>query len=1025
VTGRRASGRGRLVWSDWAIDNPLAVRALFLVLAVLGLAAGFAMPAQRYPDVSFPSVTIVTRWPGTAANQIETGVTRPIERAVAGLSGVQTVMSLIAPGTTTTVVDFPIGANIGVETDALRSRIEQLRPSLPAGSDPPVIRASGADEVPVLTYVVQSATRAPGELSRLIDTSLSSDLQSARGIGRISRLGGVDREINVRADPARMAALGVTMAQVADSLHGTARDEPAGSARVGGGEQPLQVINAAHSPQDLAGLPLPLPGTRQVRLGDVATIADGAAEPSQFVRLNGQNAVAVQIGKSDGGDEITLERDVNAVFAAWRRHYPDIAFIPVYSTVRDTRESLSATVRALIEGIVLTTFAVWLFLRDWRATAIAAVAMPASLLPALLVMWALGFSLNLVTLLALTLVIGILVDDAIVEVENIRRYLDAGAEPETAAREGAARIGLAVVATTLAIVVVFAPVSFMAGVPGRFFHEFGITVAAAVLASLAVARLLTPVLAARYLRRHAHRAARDRALPARLSMAIARPWLVLAGGGVMIVLTLLLALQLPTGFQPVGNPDHIFIKVQGPPGATWTDMDRVIGDATRLLLREPDVAGVFAQDGTKIIGNIGGDRGQPDLRDATLTVMFRPDHARTAQQFREALRLPLAALPGARINLLNEAAGADIQTNLVGDDPQALHDTADRLVRQMRTIPGLFDPRIDTSVGGSVLQVRPDAQAMARLGVSSDALARVLKIATEGDADAQLPRMERDGQAVPVRLRLSDGSRASLDTLRNLLVPTAGGVTTLGAVATLDLAGSPDKITRFDQKREVRIEADLRAGTRFGDAMGAIAHLPVMADLPPGLSTKAFGNQRSMKELFASLGIVFSLAIGLMYAILVLLYGDMRRPLVVLAALPPAVTGAIVGLWLFGFALDLPALIGLLMLLGLVAKNSILIVDHCVECERRGLGAAEAALAAVRVRMRPILMTSLAMVAGMLPTALALGEGSEFRQPLAVTLIGGLASSTFASLVFVPALYIIVISRRARQSAEPSLEPVG
>ncbi len=1024
MTERRASGRGRLVWSDWAIDNPLAVRALFLVLAVLGLAAGFAMPAQRYPDVSFPSVTIVTRWPGTAANQIETGVTRPIERAVAGLSGVQAVMSMIAPGTSTTVVDFPIGANIGVETDALRSRIEQLRPSLPAGSDPPVIRASGADEVPVLTYVVHSATRDAGEVSRLIDTSLSSDLQAARGIGRISRLGGVDREISVRADPARMAALGVTMAQVADSLHGTARDDPAGSARVGGGEQPLQVINAAHSPQDLANLPLPLPGMRQVRLGDVATIADGAAEPSQFVRFNGQNAVAVEIGKSDGGDEIALERDVHAVFAGWQRRYPDIAFIPVYSTVRDTRESLSATIRALVEGIVLTTFAVWLFLRDWRATAIAAVAMPASLLPALLVMWGLGFSLNMVTLLALTLVIGILVDDAIVEVENIRRYLDAGAPPEAAARAGAAQIGLAVVATTLAIVVVFLPVSFMAGVPGRFFHEFGITVAAAVLASLAVARLLTPVLAARHLRPHASRAI-DRALPARLLMAIARPWRVLAGGAVMIVLTLVLALQLPTGFQPVGDPDHVLIKVQGPPGATWADMDRVIGDATRLLLRQSDVAGVFAQDGTKIIGNIGGDRGQPDLRDATLTVMFRADHARTAQAFREAMRLPLAAMPGARINLLNDAAGADVQTNLVGEDPNALRDTAERLVKQMRTIPGLFDPRIDASVGGSVLQVRPDGQAMARLGVSSDTLARVLKVATEGDADAQLPRMERDGQAVPVRLRLSDGSRASLDTLRNLLVPTAAGVTTLGAVASLDLAGSPDKITRFDQKREVRIEADLRAGTRFGDAMGAIAHLPAMADLPPGLSTKAFGNQRSMKELFASLGIVFSLAIGLMYAILVLLYGDLRRPLVVLAALPPAVTGAIVGLWLFGFALDLPALIGLLMLLGLVAKNSILIVDQCVDGERCGLGAAEAALAAVRVRMRPILMTSLAMVAGMLPTALALGEGSEFRQPLAVTLIGGLASSTFASLVFVPALYIVLINRRQRQVAEPFLEPVG
>ena len=1009
--------------STWAVGHPLPVVMLFVALAIAGLVAFATLPVKRYPDINFPAVSVTVVQPGTAAGELETTVTRPIEQAVAGLPRAEIVVSTVAQGVSTTVVQFDLGQDLREATDRIRTQVDQVRTQLPAGVDPPIVRQVEIEDIPILSFAVTSSTRSIGALSTLIDDDVIAAIQHVPGVSKVTRIGGVAREINVIADPARMSAAGLTVPQLNDALRRFSRDDPAGLAQVGGREQAMRLSNAAIGVDELRGMTIPTGAGRVVRLGDVAEIGDGAAETRSFARLNGAPAIGFQIARTREASELTVEDGVTRAVATLARTHADLRFQRIFSTVDETRASYDATLKALLEGLVLTSLAVWLFLRDWRATAIAAIAMPASLIPTFAAMALLGFSLNIVTLLALTLVIGILVDDAIVEVENIEKRLQAGMTPRAAAIDGANAIGLAVVATTLALVVVFLPVSFMAGVPGRFFHEFGIAVSIAVLFSLAVARLLTPLMAARFLVAHRVRAA---APPSRryarlLARALAAPWWTMLACVAMLAATGAIVPMLSTGFQPAGDPDHVYVKVQGAPGATARDMDAAVAAATALFRTAPEVATVFAQVGSKIGGGAGGDRGLADLRDATLTVVFRPDRTTTATAFRNRLRPRLRTLPDARVNFLGDTAGPDIVTILTGDDPALLQATADRLLADMKRLPLIADPRLSSPPGAPEIVIHPDRDAMARLGIGADTLSAIARVATMGDIDRNLPRLTDGADQVHIRLRFPDADRQDLDRLRGLRIPTAGGdATTLGAIATLDFAAASPKITRMDQRRQIAIEADLGPGVEFGDATAAIRALPTLRALPAGIDTAALGNQRAMEQLFTSLALVFLAAVLLLYILLVLLFGNLSRPLVILCALPPALTGAFLALLLGGFALNLPALIGILMLIGLAAKNSILLVDHAMQCEQAGDPPLRAIVAACHERARPIIMTTVAMAAGMVPAALALGQGAEFRQPMAISVIGGLVSSTLVSLVIVPVVYLLLTRRPGWRRTGPA-----
>ncbi|WP_097093527.1 efflux RND transporter permease subunit [Novosphingobium sp. Chol11] len=997
--------------SAWAIRNPIPVVSLFILLTIAGIVAYVGLPIKQFPNVNFPVVSVTVTQNGAAPSEVENQITRPIENALSSVAGVKHISSTAVLGSSTTTVEFELHSDMQKATDDVRTAVERARIDLPPGIDPPLVQRLDIDSAPILTYAVSAPGMGDTELSRFIDKVVTRALQAQAGVAQVHRIGGADREINIVLDAQRMAALGVTAPQVNNALAAFHSDDPGGRADVGAVEQTIRVLGSSMTIDRLRELAIPVQG-RYVRLADIAEIGDGSAEQRGFARLDGRPVTAIQVSKTREASDISVEDRAIKVIAQLQADHPGVTFTKLVSTVDSTRRTFASTQHVLIEGIFLAVIVVYIFLRNWRATIIAAVAMPLSLIPTFVLMSAMGFSLNSITLLALTLVIGILVDDAIVEVENIEKRIETGETPYRAALIGADAIGLAVIATTATIIAVFAPVSLIPGQAGQFFREFGLTVAVAVLFSLVVARLLTPLMAAYFLvplKDRAHREKRPvNPIYGRiLDWALAHRWKTMGIGAGIFALSLLLASFAPVGFQPVGNPGYLYIAVQGPPGATRDDMARAVNDATRMLSAEPAVERVFAQVGSTSGGFSAGD----DMRTGTLTVVLKHDRDVTTDEFRSIIRPKLRDIPDVRLSNQGTFGSASVNIVLAGEDGQALERTQTELLRQMRKVPSISDPRPAPPPAGPELIVTPRAEEAARLNVDSRTLAQVLRIATIGDIDASVAKYSDGDERVPIRVRLPEGARQDLDTIANLRVPTLDGQTTpLSTVADIQFKAGPGKIVRYDRERRVSVEADLVAGRTLGQALQEVAALPVMRNLPQGVQEAKVGDSEAMSELFGGFMLAIVAGIGLTFSVLVLLFKGFFKPAVILAALPLSLLGAFAALVLFGKTLDLPAMIGLLMLLGLCAKNSILLVEFAIEEERAGTPMTQALRNACRERARPIVMTTVAMAAGMLPTALGIGEGAEFRQPMALAVIGGLITSTALSLIFVPVIYEIVDS---------------
>ena len=997
--------------SAWAIRNPIPVVSLFILLTIAGIVAYIGLPIKQFPNVNFPVVSVTVTQNGAAPSEVENQITRPIENALSSVAGVKHISSTAVLGSSTTTVEFELHSDMQKATDDVRTAVERARIDLPPGIDPPLVQRLDIDSAPILTYAVSAPGMGDTELSRFIDKVVTRALQAQAGVAQVHRIGGADREINIVLDAQRMAALGVTAPQVNNALAAFHSDDPGGRADVGAVEQTIRVLGSSMTIDRLRELAIPVQG-RYVRLADIAEIGDGSAEQRGFARLDGRPVTAIQVSKTREASDISVEDRAIKVIAQLQADHPGVTFTKLVSTVDSTRRTFASTQHVLIEGIFLAVIVVYIFLRNWRATIIAAVAMPLSLIPTFVLMSAMGFSLNSITLLALTLVIGILVDDAIVEVENIEKRIETGETPYRAALIGADAIGLAVIATTATIIAVFAPVSLIPGQAGQFFREFGLTVAVAVLFSLVVARLLTPLMAAYFLvplKDRAHREKRPvNPIYGRiLDWALAHRWKTMGIGAGIFALSLLLASFAPVGFQPVGNPGYLYIAVQGPPGATRDDMARAVNDATRMLSAEPAVERVFAQVGSTSGGFSAGD----DMRTGTLTVVLKHDRDVTTDEFRSIIRPKLRDIPDVRLSNQGTFGSASVNIVLAGEDGQALERTQTELLRQMRKVPSISDPRPAPPPAGPELIVTPRAEEAARLNVDSRTLAQVLRIATIGDIDASVAKYSDGDERVPIRVRLPEGARQDLDAIANLRVPTLDGQTTpLSAVADIQFKAGPGKIVRYDRERRVSVEADLVAGRTLGQALQEVAALPVMRNLPQGVQEAKVGDSEAMSELFGGFMLAIVAGIGLTFSVLVLLFKGFFKPAVILAALPLSLLGAFAALVLFGKTLDLPAMIGLLMLLGLCAKNSILLVEFAIEEERAGTPMTQALRNACRERARPIVMTTVAMAAGMLPTALGIGEGAEFRQPMALAVIGGLITSTALSLIFVPVIYEIVDS---------------
>jgi multidrug efflux pump subunit AcrB len=1006
-------------FSAWSVRRPVPAVLLFIALTLGGAFSFRQLRIESLPDLSVHAALVTVVLPAATPSQIETEVTRKVEGALSGVDSIQHIRSRVAEGVSQSTIEFRPQKDMREAMEEVRNAMDGVRSKLPAGVRDPSIEQLRAIDGPILTYAVESSDMDEVDLSWFVDDAVSKALLGLPGVGAVTRNGGVTREILVELDPLRLQSLDLTVADVSDRILAIQQDTGGGYGKLAGGEQSLRSVGRVGSVAELEALQLSqVAGKSSFRVGDIATVRDTSSERTSIALRAGRPVVSFQVEKAQGASEIALADRVRAMAAQLRRQYPDVWITEVNNTVDFTQTQYDAAMRALLEGGVLTLIVVWLFLRDRRATAISAVALPLSVLPTFLVMYWLGYTLNTVTLLALTLIVGVLVDDAIVEVENIVRHLNMGKTPMQAALDATQEIGLAVIATSFALLAVFLPTTFITVKAGRIFQEFGGTTSVAVIGSLLAARLLTPMMAA-YLLRHAGMRFKSghttdgsgwlmRRYLAVARWCLAHPYKTSVAAGAAFILSILLAASLSFEFMPADNTNQITVTVTAPPGESLEGTAALVERIRVVAAGEPEVESVFATvgAGAALEDNETDSRG--DLDKGTVVLTLKPRRKRTQQQVEASLRERLRAIAGARFAIGNGESGENYSIGLAGNDLTLLQATAVKLAAEMRELRGFGTVTTSADLQRPEVIVRRDPVKASDLGVSTQAISQVVRIATGGEDSTVLPKLDLPSRQVPIRIRLDDRSRHDLDTLAQLRVPANGGTVPLSSVATLAIQSGPSVITRLDRTPTLSVDMELN-GRPFSDAEDQVDVLPTLRHLPVGISRVALGDAEAQQDLMSHFLLAIGTGILCVYVVLVLLFNDFLQPITILSALPLSAAGAFAALWICGFSVSLPSMIGVIMLMGLVSKNAILLVDYAILARRdHGLARQEAILDACHKRARPIVMTTVAMVAGMLPVAVTLQGDSSFRAPMAVVVIGGLLSSTLLSLLVVPVVYELV-----------------
>ncbi|MEC7119293.1 MAG: efflux RND transporter permease subunit [Pseudomonadota bacterium] len=1066
-------------FSAWSIRNPIPSILLFAMLSLAGLMCFHWMKIQQFPDIELPTVNVVASLPGAAPPQLETEVARKIENSIATVQGLKNQYTTIRDGSVTIMAEFELEKPIQEAVDDVRNAVSQVRSDLPSDVRDPVISKLVLSGAPILTYTISSPRLDEEALSWLVDYDITRQLLKVDGVGAVARVGGVTREVQVELDPAKLLALNITAAEISRQLRVTQQDAAGGRTDIGGSEQSVRTLATVQTAAEIADMQLALNDGRSIRLDQVARISDTVAERRSTALLNGQSVVGFEITRSKGASEIEVEQGVQAVLNELKQQHPDLQITEAFNFVTPVADNFDGSMALLYEGAILAVLVVWLFLRDWRATLIAATALPLSILPAFVVMYLFGFTLNTVTLLAMSLVVGILVDDAIVEIENIIRHLRMGKTPFQAAMEAADEIGLAVIATTFTLIAVFLPTAFMSGIAGKFFVQFGWTAALAVFASLIVARLLTPMMSAYLLKpwiapKHsattstaiehtstAPHAAAETAHLEQPSTAVqdadpnatllhdtdadgrimrnymrAAAWclqhrfLTVLGAIAFFIGSIMLVPLLPTGFLPPADTGQTQVRLELPPGSRFVETLATAEYARQLIADHPEITNIYTAVGG---GAAGSDpfmgSGGEDVRKATLTIQTTDRRARTAslQDIEANLRERLAGVAGARLQVGLQGNGNIYQLALSGEDPKVLTETARALEQELRAIPNLGAITSSAALTRPEVVIRPDFAKAADLGVSSAAIAETLRIATVGDFDQNLAKLNLTQRQIPIVIKLPLSARQDLEFIKRLRVAGSRGAVTLDSIADIRMDSGPAQIDRFNRSRNINFSIELN-DQPLGDVTKLVDNLPTLQNLPPTVTRTNLGDAEVMGELFASFGLAMLTGVLCIYVVLVLLFKDFLQPVTILIALPLSLGGAFVLLLLTGSSFSMPSLIGLIMLMGIATKNSILLVDYAIiGRNEQQLPRYEAVLNACHKRARPIIMTTLAMGAGMMPVAIGLGAADpSFRSPMAISVIGGLITSTFLSLLVIPVVYTLVDDlqrgmRRLRGKPNPAL----
>jgi len=992
--------------SAWAIRHPVTPIVLFVVLFFLGVVAFIRLPINLNPDVTFPGVRVTVSQPGAAPTEMETQIAQKIEGSISSIGNVRNITTYIVEGQVGIFVEFEIATPIDRAVTDVRDAVAKVRSDLPQGILEPQVTRESIDGGAFADYAVTSTSLTPEQLSWFIDNTVTKRLLAIPGIAQVSRNGGVDREIRVELDPGRLQALGLTAVEVNEQLRALNMDAAGGRAQVGGGEQAIRVLGGARTAEALGDTQIIIPGGKFVRLREIADVRDGVAEVRSIARLNGRPTTTFGVFRAKGASDVGVANAMKAELDKIRGENPSVHMTSIFTTVDHTLRTYHSAITALIEGSVLAVTVVWIFLRNWRATLISALAIPLSAIPTFAFMQWMGFTLNEITLLGLSLVAGVLVDDAIVEIENIVRHMRMGKTCFQAAIDAADEIGLAVVATSFTIIAVFLPVSFMGGVSGQFFKQFGLTVAAAVFVSLMVARLITPVLAA-YALRGDSLVVHDSDGPimthylSLLRWCTANRWKTIAVGIVFFLLSLACFTIIPTAFIPPEDFASTELDIELPPGGTLQDTSRVSAAAAAILRKSPEV--------TDIVEFVGIGEGEVRNGVITANLVPRTERSITQKQWEQKMMPLLAQVPDGHLNFSENGGGRDIPLYLTGDDPSLVELTGHKVLAEMRTLPEIRYARIRGDLPRPEIVVHPRLDIAAQLGVSVQSISQTIRIATLGDLPQNGAKFSLSDRQIPIRVSLIESARRDLTTLENLPVPTASGASVpLKTVADLSFGQGPSAVRRYNQSRRVFLEADLSPGIELGTALKKIHALPTLKNLPQGVHLVETQNIEFMNELYQNFLLAVGAGVLMVFAVLVLLFVRVLQPITILSALPLSLGGAVLALLLTGLPFSLPVAIGILMLMGIVGKNSILLVDFAIEEMRAGKPRLQAILEAGHKRARPIVMTTVAMVAGMLPVAIGWGGDSDFRGPMAIAVIGGLITSTALTLVIVPAVFTVL-----------------
>ncbi|WP_105420258.1 efflux RND transporter permease subunit [Neorhizobium sp. T25_27] len=995
--------------SAWAIRNPLPSILLFLILVTAGLYSFSRLPVTYFPTIDEPAVNVIIDQPGGAPSELETEVTRLVEDAVASLAGVEEIKSTVTQGRSVTAVEFELGV---ISPDRamgdVRDAVAKIRSDLPDGIDEPVIERAEEEAQAVVTYAVTSQDMTVAELSWFVDDVVARQLQGLKGVGRIDRVGGADREIHVELDPSRLQALSLTANVVNESLIASQLDRSGGRSNLNGRERTLTTAAAAQTIAELGGSRILLSDDASVKLEDVGNVQDTIAEARAFATLDQEDVVGFAVYRSKGSSELAVAKEVATALEKLHLEQPSIRFKLVDDNMSYTAGNYNSAMHTLYEGAALSIVVVFLFLRDWRATVVAAIALPLSIIPTFFAIDLLGFSLNILSLLGITLVTGILVDDAIVEIENVVRHRDMGKSAYRAALDASDEIGLAVIAISATIMAVFTPVGFMSGVVGLYFREFGLTVAIAVFFSLLAARLITPIMAAYIMtnapQSHIRKGRLVSAYEGLLKVSLRWRWMTVGSAFAAFALALYALTSLPTAFLPEEDTGRLTLSVELPPGAALQETRAATHGIAALIRRDSAVEGVFVRAGSSTVG-------REDIRYAVVLIdlLHKSERDRSSFSIQADLEKALSSISDVRLRFLNTRGGRDISFAVLSADGALAQRTADDILQELTADRNFVNPTADNAATRPELRVKIDADKASTIGVSPAELARTIRVSTVGDVDSRLPNFIDGGRQIPIRVLLQTHARDDLPTLEMLSVPTTRGTSVpLSSVADVSFDERVAAIERFDRQRRIEISADMADGMTSGQGLDRLAQLDSVKSLPAGVRIQATGDSDTEGEVFSSFAVAMGSGVMLVLVVLILLFGSVLAPWTILASLPLSIGGVAAGLMLSGNAVSLPVVIGILMLMGIVTKNAIMLLDFAIEREAHGLSRVDAIVEACSERVRPIIMTTFAMIGGMAPSALGVGDGGEFRAPMAIAVIGGLLVSTVLSLIVIPSLHLMV-----------------